>query len=294
MSDDCGGDCGCGGHDHDGGLADPNPDGPPDPQLDPERSPGLDAEIEALEDIEVSRDDVTIGDADPGELTAADTDPVADADHGSLVTDLREGAKTERRRAALALADRSFDAAAVAALADAARGDPDADVRQFAVEALGELGGETAHDVARDAADDDDPWVRAEALVALDHVDRAANAERLDAALDDPHHAVRRNALVSLFKLRGEAALPALLDAADDDSERVREWVAHLLGGIDDERATDALEDLARDDVGVVAKTAANALDVDAGRFRRQFVQSSERDTDDTTSDDRLNRRPNL
>ncbi|WP_435101810.1 HEAT repeat domain-containing protein [Halarchaeum sp. P4] len=275
------------------GIPDPNPDGPADPQLDPERSPGFESSISALEDIEVSRDDVVIGTAEPHELTAADTDPVAGNAPDELLADLREGTATERQRAALELADRERTPAAVEALATAARDDADADVRQFAVEALGELGGDRAAAVARDATDDDDPWVRAEAIVALDHLDRAAHADHLDAALGDPHHAVRRNALVSLFKLRGEGALPALLDAVDDDSERVREWVAHLLGGIDDERASDALETLARDDVGVVAKTAVDALDTDAGRFRRQFTKAAERTTN-APADDRLNRHPDL
>ena len=56
----------------------------PDPQLDPERSPGLHADIEALEDIEVGREDVTIGEATPAELAAADTEPVEGDDPSSL------------------------------------------------------------------------------------------------------------------------------------------------------------------------------------------------------------------
>lgn len=296
--DGCGDDCGCGGHEHtenDMGIVDPNPDGPADPQLDPERSPGYESHIEALEDIEVSRDDVEIGTAEPHELTATDTEPVAGDAADDLLGQLREGSKTERRRAALALADREQTPETVATLAAAARDDADADVRQFAVEALGELGGDVAAEVAQAAAlEDDDPWVRAEAVVALDHLDRAANTEHLERALDDDHHAVRRNALVSLFKLRGEDTLDDLLDAVDDDSERVREWVAHLLGGVDDGRATEALEELTRDDVGVVAKTAVNALDTDAGRFRRQFTRSAERGNEPLPGEDQLNRRPNL
>ncbi len=73
----------------------------PDPQLDPERSPGLHTDIEALEDIEVSREDVTIGEATPEELAASDTEPVADDAVASLLSDIEHGAKTDRRRAAL-------------------------------------------------------------------------------------------------------------------------------------------------------------------------------------------------
>ncbi|MFB6123026.1 MAG: HEAT repeat domain-containing protein [Haloferacaceae archaeon] len=275
-------------------IADPNPDGPPDPQLDPERSPGFDSDIEHLEDIEVDRD-VEIGTAEPHELTAADTEPVAADATDDVLVQLREGSRTERRRAALALAARERTPRTVATLADAARDDPDADVRQFSVEALGDVGGDVAAAVARAAAtEDDDPWVRAEAVVALDHLGREANDDRLERALDDDHFAVRRNALVSLFKLRGEATLPHLLDEVDADSERLREWVAHLLGGVDDERATSALQTLARDESDVVARTAANALDVDAGRFRRQFISGRDRGSEPLPGDDRLNRQPDL
>lgn len=297
MSDDhrCGDDCGCGGHDEgDMGIADPNPDGPPDPQLDPERSPGFDSDIESLEDIEVDRD-VEIGAAEPHELTAADTEPVAGDPTDAVLVQLRTGSQTERRRAALALAARERTTETVSTLAKAARDDPDADVRQFAVEALGDLGGDVAAEVTRAAAtEDDDPWVRAEAIVALDHLDREANVARLEQALEDDHHAVRRNALISLFKLRGEETLPYLLESVDADSERLREWVAHLLGGIDDERATSALQTLVRDESGVVAKTAANALDADAGRFRRQFTSGRDKGNEPLPGDDQLNRQPDL
>lgn len=300
MSEEgCGDHCDCdpasdAQHEMERGIPDPNPEGPPDPQLDPERSPGFDSDITALEDIEVSREGVQIGDAEPHELTAADTAPVADDPVGELLETLRQGTPTERRRAALALADREQRPEIITALAAAARDDADADVRQFAVEALGTLGGDAASEVVRAATvEDDDPWVRAEAVVAVDHLDRETNVDVLERATEDTHHAVRRNALISLFKLRGEGALPFLLDAADDDRERVREWVAHLLGGIDDERATEALEELVHDDVQIVARTAERALDTDPGRFRRQFDRSPG-DSEPLPGEDRLNRQPDL
>jgi HEAT repeat protein len=270
-------------------------DGPPDPGLDPEKSPGFDSHIEALEDIEVSRD-VVIGEADPADLSAADTAPLAGTEAAEKVELLRDGSPKERQRAALSLAEGDGLDAVLAALARAATTDEDADVRQFAVEALGKLGGEVAAETARVVTEDADPWVRAEAYVALDRLDREAFADDLEAALDDDHHAVRRNAAISLFKLRGEAALDPLLDLADDPSERVREWAAHLLAGIDDERAETALQELASDDSEpeIVRSTAARALEADPGAFRRQFTGALDPGDRKLPGEDRLNRRPDL
>ena len=270
-------------------------DGPTDPRVHPEESPGFGEEPEGLEDIEVSRD-VTIGDASPRELQATDTAPLRGTEAAEKIADLREGDPVERRRAALALGEGRPTAAAIDALIEHGLADDDADVRQFAVEALGELGGERAGEAAVAACDDPDPWVRAEAVVALDRVDRVEYAETIEAALDDDHHAVVRNATVSLFKLRGEALLPVLLELSHADSERLREWAVHLLAGVDDERAADRLEAVAGDETEptVVRSTAAHSLDADPGKFRRQFSGGTENDSADLPGESTLNRRPDL
>jgi HEAT repeat protein len=268
-------------------------DGPPDPGLHPERSPGFGEEPDGLADIEVGRD-VTIGEASPAEFGASDTEPVEDDAVADLLASLAGADVVERRRAALGLAERERDERVVRALAAAATGDDDAEVRQFAVEALAKLGGERAERTALALASDPDPWVRAEAVVALDRLDRVAHEDAVAAALDDEHHAVRRNALVSLFKRRGEGARDVLVAAADDPSERVREWAAHLLGGVDDERAEAALSDLVDDESGIVRETAARAREVDAGSFRRQFGGTLEERDRTLPGEDDLNRTPDL
>jgi HEAT repeat protein len=270
-------------------------DGPTDPRVHPEESPGFGEEPEGLEDIEVDRD-ITIGEASQRELQATDTAPLRGTEAGEKVATLAEGDPVERRRAALALGEERRSDAVVAALVEHGLADDDADVRQFAVEALGQLGGERAGAAATEALADDDPWVRAEAVVALDRIDRAAHAEAVEAALDDDHHAVVRNAMVSLFKLRGEALLPVLLEASRDDSERLREWAVHLLAGVDDERATERLEAVAADESEprVVRSTAARALDADPGKFRRQFSGGTEDDSAALPGESTLNRRPDL
>ena len=279
----------------------------PDPQLDPERSPGLHADIEALEDIEVSREDVTIGEATPEELAAADTEPVEGDDPDELLADLEADSEVDRRRAALALKDRATTESVVAGLAYAATNDGDDDVRQFAIEALTAHGtgadgdadpeaeaDEVAAAVAVELLDDPDPWVRSEAVVAVDNLDREAHESDLEAALSDGHHAVRRNAAISLFKLRGEAMADVLLEQSRDDSERVREWAAHMLGGVDEDRARDRLRALTDDPATVVRQTAERALEAEPSRFRRQFGGALENDSRLLPGEDRLNRMPDL
>jgi hypothetical protein len=284
---------GCGGdgsdHEH------PEAEEPPDPQLDPERSPGFGADHAGLDDIEVDRD-VTIGEATLRELRSSDVTPIVDESTAEQVERLLEGDHVERRRAALALSEARPTETVVAALARAARTDDDADVRQFAVESLGNLGGERAGEVALAVSRDDDPWVRAEAVVALDRLDRERHADRIEAALDDDHHAVRRNAAISVFKRQGEGARDILLDLADDPSERVREWAAHLLAGVDDERAEATLRAIAGDETEpqVVRSTAARALEADPGRFRRQFTGALDRGDTTLPGEDHLNRQPDL
>jgi len=270
-------------------------EGPTDPRVHPEESPGFGVDPAGLEDIEVDRD-VTIGEATPRELTATDVSRVADDDVAEKIATLRDGDDVERRRSALALAEEPRSEAVVAALAEHGLEDDDADVRQFAVEALGELGGERAATAAMACLDDPDPWVRAEAIVALDRIDRTRYAAHVEAALGDDHHAVRRNAAVSLFKHRGEAMLDVLLEQSRDESERVREWAAHLLAGVDDERASERLEAIANDpdEARVVRSTAARSLDADPGVFRRQFTGGTENDAADLPGESRLNRRPDL
>lgn len=294
---DCGCDSGCGCE------SNPYSDDPeyeeieeePDPQLDPRKSPGFDHTLDSLADIEVGRD-VTLGEMTPDELTASDTDPVADASARELLADLKEGSKTERRRATLALAETDGSAAVVSALSQVARGDDDSDVRQFAIESLAKLRADDAGDVALAIShDDEDPWVRAEALVALDRIDREGYAERMEAALTDDHHAARRNALISLFKVRGEDIEDDAIEMATDPSERVREWAAHVLGGIDDDRARRTLEGMATsDDSDIVALTARHARSVDPARFRRRFTGAMEEGDTLLPGEDLLNRQPTL
>jgi HEAT repeat protein len=283
-------------HDHDCSRdAEEATDGPTDPQVHPEASPGFDEDPDGLEDIEVSRD-VTIGEASLRDLASSDTTPLDGATTEERLALLVRGDAVERRRAALSLAEGERTEDAVEALVRVARTDADEDVRQFAVEALGKLGGERAAEGTIAVTRDEDPWVRAEAFVALDRLDRVGRSDRIEAGLEDDHHAVRRNAAISTFKRRGEDALDDLLSLVDDPSDRVREWAVHMLGGIDDDRAREALRGVVADDSepDLVRTTAARALEADPGAFRRGFGGTIDRMTTNLPGEDVLNRRPKL
>lgn len=231
-----------------------------DGRLNPARSPGVGDSSKELSEIEVSRD-VTLGTADPEEFTATDTAPVAGATVDELCSALQDGDSVDRRRAAVALAQRPAAEGAVNSLRTAVLEDPDPDVRQFAVEALATHGDDAVREAVEAAASDSNPWVRAEAVVTLDSLDREESLPVLEWLLEDDHPAVRRNAMISLYKARGDEAVETLVAGLSDPDERVREWAAELLGGTNDDRAREALTRTAdEDESDFVRATAKRAL----------------------------------
>ncbi|WP_254767399.1 HEAT repeat domain-containing protein [Salinilacihabitans rarus] len=279
-----------------------DPEGPPDAELAPTRSPGFGADAVDLSEIEVSRE-VTLGTADPAAFTATDTEPVAGATVAELRAALRSADRIERRRAAVALSKHPPTDEAVEPIATAALEDPDAEVRQFAVEALATHADETALTAVEAAASDEDPWVRAEAVVTLDAIDRDGARDVIEAKLDDDHPAVRRNAMISVYRARPEDAIDTLLSGLDDPAERVREYAAELLGGLDDDRARRALATVAaEDESALVRATADRALGgagtpAPGGHGGRSPGTNRDRTSvppgDDVDGDD-LNRSPDL
>jgi len=150
----------------------------------------------------------------------------------------------ERADAALGLVDRAGSGVTpetVDALGTRVRTDPDADVRQFAVEALGVADAGAAAIAA--ALDDDDAWVRAEAAVALSRVRGSDAADRLRAALADDAGPVRRNALIALAKVGAITTAELHERLREDPHDPVREYAAEWLG----ERPGDATFDVLTD-----------------------------------------------
>jgi len=177
------------------------------------------------------------------------------------LTDADEGT---RRDAALGLVDAAtdgLDPATVDSLAERVRSDPVADVRQFAVEALGNA--TTGTETLREALRDDDEWVRAEAVVALSRTRGEAAADRLRPLLDDGSGWVRRNALIALAKV--DAADADLLrerlktDAQDEVREYAADFLGHTPGDVEETvRVLAAV--LARDPAALVRANAATSL----------------------------------
>lgn len=222
--------------------------------FDPSRLP--DPEVQ---DPDVSRD-VELGTASREDFTAPDTDPVADADRDELLAMVESEKAPERRRGTLALAERGHDETVAAVLETVSRADPDADARQFAIEALARVGANP--ETIAVGLEDENPWVRAETVVSLKKTAAAESLDRFEDALDDPHPAVRRNALISLHHVRREDALETLAAGLDDESERVREWAVRLLGAIDTEEAARTIADAMGDEPAeMVREAAARALD---------------------------------
>jgi hypothetical protein len=69
-----------------------------------------------------------------------------------------------------------------------------------------------------------------------------------------------------------------------------------MLGGVDDDRAREALRAVVGDgsEPDLVRTTAARALEVDPGAFRRGFGGTIDRMTTNLPGEDVLNRRPKL
>lgn len=211
--------------------------------------------------IETVRD-ISLGNASLEDYSAPDTEPVSEHSIPELMNKLESPDGPTRRRAALALPERDPEESVVEKLESLAKTDPDKEVRQFAIEAVAKLGGDP--EVARYQLEtDSDPWVRAEAAVALDRLAREEYEEYFEQLLDDNSSGVRRNALISLTRLRGPAARDELIDGLEDPDDRVREWAAKLLGTIEDDPEVEkalksVLED--EDELGVVKETAARSL----------------------------------
>ncbi|WP_226481836.1 HEAT repeat domain-containing protein [Natrinema amylolyticum] len=195
-----------------------------------------------------------------------------DDDEATLRSRLESDRERDRRRGALGLVDLADDGgltpATIAGLAEVVREDDSADVRQFAVEALGlaasaadSSGADAAAEAIRPALADDHEWVRAEAVVAQS---RAApgTEEPLRAALEDDSGWVRRNAVIALSKT-GAASQELLIERIKTDPHSgVREYAA------------DYLREYA-DDVGETVRILAAVLARDPEAFVRAKAATS-------------------
>jgi len=186
------------------------------------------------------------------------------ADEDALRGRLDADDATTRCAAALGLVDAAtggLDSGTIDALEERAGGDPDPDVRQFAIEALGNAGAPPA--TLRAALDDGDEWVRAEAVVALSRAYGEEETEALAPMLDDGSGWVRRNALIALSRVDALEAETLRERLKDDGHPEVREYAAEFLAhtpGDVAETVTVLAAVLARDPQALVRANAATSL----------------------------------
>ncbi|HXY70072.1 MAG TPA: M1 family aminopeptidase [Gemmatimonadales bacterium] len=145
-----------------------------------------------------------------------------------------------RGRAAAALAHAPADAA-LPALEAAAR-DTSADVREAAVEALGELGGPRAVALARAAFDGDSSYaVRAAAVGALTQADPGHAADVVRAALGQPSYQDQiQNAAFRAIAVHGDTSFVGVVDSLFAASQ-FPAFVLAALGARGSQRALDLL-----------------------------------------------------
>jgi HEAT repeat protein len=140
--------------------------------------------------------------------------------------------------------------------------DPDRDVRATALNALVGLELADRGELALDALDDGDGFVRATAAKLLGEVGETSYAPALAALLEqDPDPVVRQRAAEALAELGQEAGRAALASGLADPVERVRLASLEGLGDLDPGFATEAVARLlAEDESWEVRARAARAL----------------------------------
>jgi len=236
-----------------------------------------------------------------------------DDDEATLCDLLDADRERDRRGAALGLIDvaerTELADATVARLAERANGDESADVRQFAVEALGHAvegaGGAAAGDTGIESDDGDagietvaeraaaavrtaladaDEWVRAEAVVAHSRAAPGDEATLRD-AIDDDSGWVRRNAVIALSKT-GAASQDLLVERIKSDPHQgVREYAADYLREYAEDRSEAVrilAAVLAREPAAFVrAKAAASLGDLGADRAEEALERHGLNDRSD-------------
>jgi HEAT repeat protein len=145
---------------------------------------------------------------------------------------LHGGQESARYEAAMALGRLGHDAtAAMAKLVEALR-DSEPDTARAAAWALGQIG-EKARDALHPLLSDPDAGVRQRAVEALDWMGLAALRE-LAGALKNDSPAIRRAAARAIGRIgpQAAAAAPALLEATGDRDKSVREEAARALARV--------------------------------------------------------------
>jgi HEAT repeat protein/beta-lactamase regulating signal transducer with metallopeptidase domain len=163
------------------------------------------------------------------------------------------------RQAALQAIARLRDPATFNVLATALR-DKEPEVRQQAAHALGQLGDRRALEALAAAIDDTDAEVRQQAIFALGQLRDPSSGDVLLKALKDADEEVRQQAAFALGQLRDKRAVPSLVAALADADEEVRQQAVFALGQIRDPGSVEALIKAVADKDSEVRQQALFAL----------------------------------
>jgi len=152
------------------------------------------------------------------------------------------------------------DPAAVPALMEAMAGDRSAEVRRTATWALGQIEDQRAVDGLVRAMRDADADVRHTAIWALGQIESPRAVPGLIAALRDGDVEVRRQAAWALGQIESKEAVPALVAAMRDADREVRSTAIWALGQIEAPEAVPGLTGALRDGDANVRQQAVWAL----------------------------------
>jgi len=125
--------------------------------------------------------------------------------------------------------------------------DSESNVRENAVEALGKIGSEVAATGLLKILADSNSNLRWKAAIALGKIGGDAAITGLLKALTDKDPSLRRSAVEALGEIGNEAAIAGLFKAIEDSDIDVRKTVAHELGKIGSEAAALKLLELLQD-----------------------------------------------
>jgi len=177
-----------------------------------------------------------------------------------LISKLKEGAESERRRAALGLG-RVGATQAVEPLIQALESTgEDRAVRLLTTRALGKIGDARAIDPLIGALTDENKELRMTAAEALGGLGEAQAVEPLVKVLQDEEEYVRKKAAEALGNIGDAKAVEPLKEALKDKEAFVRRKVAEALGKIGDESAIEPLKTASKDEDAQVCRFATMAL----------------------------------
>ncbi|MFL5537721.1 MAG: HEAT repeat domain-containing protein [Longimicrobiaceae bacterium] len=179
----------------------------------------------------------------------------------ALVGAVRDVNVEVRQNAVRSLAALKEDPRSVQALIQALRTDQDANVRNTAAWALGQIEDRAAVPALLEAmAGDRSVEVRRTAAWALGQIEDPAAVDGLVRAMRDADADVRHTAIWALGQLESPRAVPGLIGALRDDDVEVRRQAAWALGQIESKEAVPALVAAMRDADREVRSTAIWAL----------------------------------